>query len=65
MKRDHHDTPGAVKDVMDDETKKVHWKSLKKPYLDTNKEVGVEDKPKESVEVHEAPSDGNKCVVHD
>lgn len=36
-----------------------------KHYFDTNKEFGVEEKPKETLEVHVASLDFDKCCCHD
>lgn len=47
-------------------TKKVHRKSVKKHYLDSNEgNVLVVEYPKEANEVHDASSDEKKCKSHD
>ncbi len=58
MKCDHHEASGALKIVLDDETKKVHKKTVTKHYFDWNlDDKEVEMKPKEVVEVHDASCD--------
>lgn len=42
-----YDCFGVLKDVFQDEIKKVYCRMFKKYYLDINKEMGVEEKYKE------------------